>query len=176
MGINLFVLFLIVFSIIITNLNFEQTQERIQYTNIPLVTFEGSILYELNEQKVTRIINSSQALNYKNRDELYDATILLRNKNERADYISAEYILKKNNLYKLYQNALIDIRSDNNATLMSDYIELDQNNNIIITKNEFDLKFNNNKLYGNNLYFNLNREIMRAENIHFMLKLNKENK
>jgi len=176
MGINFFILSLIVLSLVLTNITVQNKQVKIQYTNIPLVTFENSTLYELDEQKVTRIINSSQALNYKNRDELYDATIIVRNKSDKTDLISAEYILKKDNFYKLYQNVLINIKSDNNTTLISDYVEFDEINNIIKTNKKFDLKFNDSQLIGTNLYFDANKEIIKAHNTHFKIKLNEENK
>jgi hypothetical protein len=170
MGINFFILLIIVVSIIVTNLTVEQKKKQIQYTNIPLVTFENSTMYDINEKSVRQIVVSSQALNFKNRDELYDATIVNKNDNNNTHTVSAEYILRKNNVYKLYQNVNIEIKSKTTSSLMSDYIEYNQNTNIVNSNKEFELIYDKNKLLGKNLYFDINNNIIKATKTHFILK------
>jgi len=171
MGINFFILSTIVISLLISNINFEEKKIEIKYQNIPIVTFNDSTYYEINEQRVNKVIVSSQALNYKNRDELYDATIILRNDFNNTDTISAEYIYNKNNLYKLYQNVNLLLKRDNNITLNSDYIEFDSKNNLAKNNKEFELRYNNSIILGSNLYYDGNIKKINALKTHFMLKL-----
>ena len=173
MGINFFILFLIVMSIVLTNINIEEKKISNQYTNIPIVIFDNSTLYKITSKNVNRIINSSKALSYKNRDELYDATIISKNKSDNFNIISAEYVLKKKDTYKLYHRVFLEMESKNLITLQSDYVEFNAKKNIISTRDKFNLKINQNLLLGNDLYFDTKKEIMQAKSTNFSIQLNK---
>jgi len=170
MGINIFVLSLIVISLVVTNLTIEEKKEIIKYKNVPLVTFTNSTMYDINEKKVKQIVVSSQALNYKNRDELYDATILTTNKQNNTNSISAQYILKQNMIYKLYQNVNVEVKNDNNITLFSDYLEYNEKKEIFSNNKYFEINYNLNNLIGDNLYFDIKNNIIKAHNTHFKLQ------
>jgi len=171
MAINIFILSIIVLSLIVTNVKVKNEQNIIQYKNIPLVTFTNSTLYEINQNFVKNIIKSSQALNYKNRDELYDATIVFKNDYNKTNTLNAQYILKKDYIYKLYQDVYIDVHNENNISLLSDYVEYNEKENVLKNNNEFDLKYNSNRLLGDNLYYDMNNKVIKAQNTHFMLKI-----
>jgi len=174
MGINLFVLLIIIISIIVTNIEEDVRIKKIEYENVPIVTFNNSTLYIIDDKKVKQIISSSQALSYKNRDELYDATILIKNKYNKTNTIDAEYILKNDNVYKLYQNVHIKINEKDNIQLNSDYMKYDTKSNIISNNKPFELRYNDNILEGNDLFYDNRYNIIKAKNTHFIIK--KENK
>jgi len=174
MGINLFVLIIIIGSIIITNIKEDIVIKQIEYANIPIVTFNNSTLYIIDDKQVSKIVSSSQALSFDNRDELYDATILIKNKYNKTNTISAEYMLKDDFVYKLYQNVQIKINTNQKIVLNSDFMEYDTKNNILTNNKPFELLYNNNILNGDNLFYNNKYNIIRAKNTHF--KINKENK
>jgi len=176
MGINLFVLIIIIASIIITNIKTEVKIKKIEYLNIPVVTFNNSTLYLIDDKEVKQILSSSQALSYKNRDELYDATILMKNKYNKTNTISAEYILKDKSVYKLYQNAQIKINTKNKIVLNSDFLEYDTRNNILTNNKPFELSYDDSTLKGENLFFNHKYNIIKAKNTKFTIKYNKGNK
>jgi hypothetical protein len=167
MGINIFVVSIIVISLILTNIKMEKTLETQTDNNVPLVVFENSIMYDIDEKEIKQIVQSRQALNYKNRDELYDATILIRNKDNSSDTISAEYIFKQGNLYKLYQNVNL-IQSDK-TQLITDYLKYDSLTKIAQNNIDFTLRYNGNTLVGNNLYFDGINHIIKAKDTHFMI-------
>jgi hypothetical protein len=170
MGINLFVLIIIIASIIITNIKENIVTKKIEYSNIPIVTFNNSTLYIIDDKQVTQIISSSQALSYHNRDELYDATILIKNKYNKTNTISAEYMLKDDFVYKLYQNVQIRINTRDKIILNSDFMEYDTRNNILTNNKPFELLYNNNILNGENLFYNNEYNIIKAKNTHFKIK------
>ena len=171
MAINIFILSIIVLSLIVTNVKVKNEQNIIEYKNIPLITFTNSTLYEINQNFVKNIIKSSQALNYKNRDELYDATIVFKNDYNKTNTLNAQYILKKDYIYELYQDVYIDVHNENNISLLSDYVEYNEKENVLKNNNEFDLKYNSNRLLGDNLYYDMNNKVIKAQNTHFMLKI-----
>jgi len=174
MAINIFVVFIIALSIFLTNIKVEEKVQKKQYVNIPLVVFEDSIMYDINEKEISQIVQSRQALNYKDRDELYDATIVVRNDNNSSDNINAEYILRKENIYKLYQS--VSISHGENSRLTSDYIEYDSLKKIAKNNIEFVLSYNDSQLNGKNLYFDSINSIIKAQNTHFKLKIKENNK
>ena len=170
MGINLFVLIIIISSIIVTNIKENIVIKQVEYANIPIVTFNNSTLYIINDKEVKQIISSSQALSFENRNELYDATILMKNKYNKTNTISAEYMLKDDFVYKLYQNVQIKINTKQNIVLNSDFMEYDTKNNILTNNKPFELLYNNNILYGENLFYNNKYNIIKAKNTHFKIK------
>jgi len=169
MAINIFVISIIAFSIFFTNMKVEQKVQKKQYVNIPLVVFEDSIMYDINEKEISKIVQSRQALNYKDRDELYDATIVVRNDINSSDNINAEYILKKDNIYKLYQS--VSISHGDVSRITSDYIEYDSILKIAKNNVDFVLSYNDSQLSGDNLYFDSLNSIIKAKNTHFKLKV-----
>jgi len=170
MGINLFVLILIVVSIFITNINQEVKIKKIKHENIPLVTFNDSTFYLIDDKEVKQKVKSSQIKSYKNKDELYDATILIKNEYNKTNTISAQYIIKQNDEYQLYQNVNIKINTKDKIILNSDYIKYDLSKNILSNNKEFELRYNNSLILGDNLFYNNKYNIIKAKNIHFKIK------
>jgi len=170
MGINLFVLTLIIVSIFITNVKQEVKYKKIKYENIPTVTFNDSILYILDEKQVTKMVKSSQVLSFKNRNELYDATISIRNKYNKTNTISAQFILKQKEIYSLYSNVNIKINNKNIMSLDSDFIKYDTNKNILTNNKPFELVYNNSLIVGKNLYYDNVNNVIKADEIHMKIK------
>jgi len=170
MGINLFVLTLIIVSIFITNIKQEVKYKKIKYENVPTVTFNDSILYILDEKQVTQMVKSSQVLSFKNRNELYDATILIKNKYNKTNKISAQFILKQKDIYSLYSNVNIKINNKNKMSLDSDFIKYDTKKNILTNNKPFELVYNNSLIVGKNLYYDNINNVIKADEIHMKIK------
>jgi hypothetical protein len=170
MGINLFILILIVSSIFVANIEQEVKIKKVKHDNLPTVTFNNSVLYILDEKHVSKMINSSQALSYKNKNELYDATILIKNKYNKTNTISAQYILDEKKVYSLYSNVDIQINQKNKIKLNSDFIKYDTNKNILSNNKPFELIYNNSVIIGDNLFFDNTNNIINAKNTHMKIK------
>jgi len=170
MGINLFVLTLIIVSIFITNIKQEVKYKKIKYENIPTVTFNDSTLYILDEKQVTQMVKSSQVLSFKNQNELYDATISIKNKYNKTNKISAQFILKQKDIYSLYSNVNIKINNKNKISLNSDFIKYDTKKNILTNNKPFELVYNNSLIVGKNLYYDNVNNVIKADEIHMKIK------
>jgi hypothetical protein len=167
MAINIFIISIIAFSLFITTLKVEEKKVQKEYKNIPQIVFEDSIMFDINEEEIVQIVQSRQALNYKKRDELYDVTIITRSKNNKTDTISAEYILKRDNYYKLYQN--VNLSQGDTMRLTTDFLEYNSKTKIIQNNVEFLLSYNNSNLEGNNIFFDTTNNIIKAKNTHFLI-------
>jgi len=170
MGINLFVLILIVASIFITNIKQEEHIKKVVHKDLPLVVFNNSTFYLMDNKEVKKMVKSSQFQNYKNKDELYDATISIKNKYNKTDILSGQYILKKDNIYRLYSDVKIQMNGENKIDLSSDFLKYDINKNILSNNDSFILNYNNSVVVGDNLFYNDKLNIIKAKNIHMKIK------
>ena len=168
MAINFFIISIVFISIVLTNINIEYKTIKTKYKNVPLVTFENSTMYDIDDKEIIKIVQARQALNYKKREELYDATIIMRNSNNSSDSISAEYIIKKDTLYQLYQS--VNIIQGASTQLTTDYLLYDVKNKIAQNNVDFVLSYNDSELIGDNLYFDAINEIIRANNTYFKIR------
>ena len=169
MALNFFIFLIIVISLLMTNLEVKERNLSITYKDIPMVVFENSTLYEISKKEVIRIIQSSKALNYKDRDELFDATIIVRNRDKNSsDSISAKHIIKKDRFYKMYQNVYLN--RDNTMQLQTNFISYDEKNQIASNDVDFKLIHNNSILTGDSFYFDGINGIIKAKNAHFIIK------
>jgi len=168
MAIKIFILSIIVISVILTNIKIDHKQQNDQYTHMPLLTFENLKMYDINSKHIQKIVQARQALNYKTMDELYDATIIIRNKHNQSDSISAEYIVKTGNIYKLYQG--VNIIQSQQAQLTTDFLVYDELKRLSQNNTDFVLNYKNNELIGKNIYFDANNDIIKANNAHFKIR------
>ncbi|HFS67432.1 MAG TPA: hypothetical protein ENK67_04395 [Flavobacteriia bacterium] len=168
MAIKIFIASIIVISLLFINIKHENKLEEKNNVTTPNVVFYDSIVYEINEKNVKRIIQSKQALNFDTRDELYDATIIQRTKDNLSDSLSAEYIIKKAKVYNMYQNVVIS--RSNGMQLSSDRLVFDDKSKIVSNDTDFTIKKDNSILVGNNLYLDTIKEQFKAQNTHFVLK------
>jgi len=167
MAINLFLFSIIAFSIFLVNIGIEEKVIKDDYTNIPLITFDNSIMYDIDDKNIKQMVQSRQALNYKYRDELYDATIIKRD-NNNSNSMSAELILKKGNIYKMYQN--VNLTTTNNYQLITDFLVYNEKTKVAYNNVPFILNQNNSELTGDNLYYDGLKNIIKAKNTHFIIK------
>ncbi len=139
-------------------------------TKLPEVTFLDSTIYEINNKEVSQIIQSSKAYHYKNKDELYDATIVTRAKNNanQTDTISSKYMYKNKNKVKLDSDVVFN-RSDE-FTLSTPFLLYDLDTQIGRNEHKFKIEYKAHTLVGNILYFDGIRGIISAENTKFKIE------
>jgi len=168
MGLNLFLLILSVLMLFFLKINPDIKEIKKANVNKPNVVFFNSIMYDINDNEVNKIIQSKEANLYNNKNELYDATIILKSK-QNIDTISAEYIVKKGFIYKFYNNVFLD-KSDG-LQLSTNFLIFDDLNKIIKNDTEFVINYKNNILNGTHLFYDVKREYFKAEQTQFKLKV-----
>lgn len=168
MGLNFFIISIIVLSITFISYESDEENKVRKVQNIPQVVFLDSIMYDIDEESVKQIVQSKQLLNYKTKDEMYDATILNRTKDNLSDSISAEYMVKKQDRYDFYQNVVVT-RTDG-VQLFSEHLRYNGTNKTLHNNTNFTFVKNDSSLDGENLYYNMLNEEFKAENTHFIIK------
>ena len=146
--------------------------------DIPLVVFENSIMFTLNENNLTRIVNSSHAIRYKSRDEMYDANIFLKNSLDEKEYkyetLEAQFIMKKGNNLSLQKD--VKYNRDNFINLKTDSMYYNLKTNLARNDVPYDGYYYNNLISGTNLYLVGKKNYMKSEDIHFEIEIKSKGK
>jgi hypothetical protein len=135
---------------------------------IPLITFVDSIMYTLNEEEVSQIVKSQTAIQYKQKDEMYDGIIVLRAKNEKEDIkdiIKANKIVKQGTLYSFYGDVQYD--RDDFLSLRTQELFYDEATTVAHNSKPFTAVYYQDNLRGESLYLHQNKELFKASNTHF---------
>lgn len=141
--------------------------------DIPLVVFEKPLMYTLTDKNLSRVVEASHAVRYKTRDEIYDASILLRNNLEKKDYkietLEAQVIIKKDDILSLKRD--VKYNRDNFINLHTD--ALDYNLKTRLAKNSvaYSGYYYNNSIKGTNLYLDGTKNYMKSNNVHFEIEV-----
>lgn len=165
MGINFFVYSLLIISTVCAFIEIEQNSEKKVLKEQAQIVFDNSTLYTLSEKNIDKIVNSSRVVRYKDRDVMYDGKIILRGEKKTTDYLESDIIVKRDSLYKFLNN--VSFNRDNSILIKTDELIYDSTKNIAYNSASFNAIYNNNKLKGTDLYFDIDKSIIKANRAHF---------
>lgn len=144
--------------------------------DMPLVVFEKPLMYTLDEKNIHRIIVANSAVKYKNRDEMFNADITLKNQDQTQNYnhekLKADKIVKNDLIYTLTNN--VKYTRDNFIKLNTQELIFDDKNKIAQNDKPFDGVYNANYVNGSNLYLDINNDFIKANNTHFEIDVTKK--
>ncbi|MCT7909145.1 LPS export ABC transporter periplasmic protein LptC [Arcobacter lacus] len=170
---TLLVVAFIVYFIPTTNINKNQDNK-----DIPLLIFEKPVMYTLNENSVNRVVIASNAVRYENRDEMFNADIILKNQDPSQDFnnerLNADKIVKRGGIYTLTDN--VKYKRDDFIKINTNYLIYDDINKIAKNDKPFESVYNSHSYKGTNLYLDLNNSNIKSKNAHFEIDLNKTKK
>ncbi|WP_198305817.1 LPS export ABC transporter periplasmic protein LptC [Arcobacter vandammei] len=147
---------------------------------IPQVIFENSTMYTINDIGVSRVVNSSNVLRYKTRDEMYLADITIKNQDKTKDYlfekIKADKIEKRSNLFDFIEN--VEYLRDDFVKVNTDYLKYDEIKKLATNSHPFKAIYKTHNYDGTNLYLDGVNNFIKSKNTHFKIDLKdtKENK
>ena len=146
--------------------------------DVPLVIFESPFMYTIDENSINRIVQATHAIKYENRDEMYDANILLKNLDKTQDFknekLKADLIVKKGNDYILTDN----VKYNRDYFIKLDTQELFYNdiNKIVKNNKPYNATYYSHLLNGENIYLDINKDLITSKNTHFEIKIDKKEK
>ena len=176
MVIRIFIFILLGLSISSYFIPVEDKTKKGENEDIALLTFTDSTMYTLTINSMHRIVNSKEVLRYRDRDVMYDGILTLKGKdkdnNEITDILYSDVIIKRGDDFKFLNN--VKYRRDSYITLNTN--ELLYNDKTGIAKNTlpFEGTYFNNYIKGENIYLNLNKYHMKANNAHFEVEIKKK--
>ena len=141
--------------------------------DLPLVIFEKPVMYTLNELNVNRVVVATHAVKYQNRDEMFNADIILKNndlsKNFDSEKLKADLIVKKTDVYTLTNN--VNYKRDDFIKLDTDELIYDDINKTAKNSKPFKSVYNKHILNGNSLFLDMNNDFITAKNSHFEIDM-----
>ena len=139
------------------------------------VIFEDAKMFTINDIGVSRTIDAKRALNYKTKDILEDANIVLFNQDETKDFskefIKAKNILKIKDNYTLTND--VEYKRDNFVKLNTEFLEYNETNKIAKNSHAFKGIYNNHIYVGTNLYLDATNDTIKSKNTHFEIEMKK---
>ena len=146
--------------------------------DLPLVIFENPTMYTLNEKNVNRVVVATHAVKYQDRDEMFNADIILKNndlsKNFDSEKLKADLIVKKADIYTLTNN--VDYRRDDFIKLNTDELIYDDIKKTAQNSKPFKSVYQKHILNGNSVFLDINNNFITAKNSHFEIDMTKTEK
>ncbi len=172
MGINKFIIALIMITILFLFVKKEQKEQKVTNTVKPTASFYDSTMYEITKENVRQIIKSKKANIFKNKkEELTDATIVLRSEKDhyKTNTISSKYMIKEEN--KVFFKDSVNLLVSNETNIKTQELYYDLRSKIARNDVAFSITQNNNTFYGENLFFNTVTKDIKAKKIKFRMKV-----
>ncbi|MBI3873664.1 MAG: hypothetical protein HY307_01390 [Arcobacter sp.] len=167
MALKFFLFAILLTSLFLTNITVNDKIKIDSDENLPKISFINSTLYELNKEQVNKIVKAKKAIKYENKDELEDATLVLRGSKNTTDTISGKYMKKENDIYDFKGDVVFNKGGDTELKTQS----LSYNDLIGIATNNVDFVFNykHSLFSGNTLYVNKNDVAISGKHAHFVI-------
>lgn len=167
MALVIFLFSIILTSFFLTDITIQKVNNTQSKENLPKIVFVDSTLYELNQQKVDKIIKAKEAIQYENKDELKNATLILRGPSDTTDIISGEYMKRENNIYQFNKNVVL--KKGNDMELKTQSITYDDKTKIASNQSDFVFNYKSSAFIGNTLYVNKNDFAISGHQAHFVI-------
>lgn len=137
----------------------------------PNVSFFDSTMYEITENNVNQIVKSEQADIYDKKEELIDATVVVRSsKNQNAsNIVSSNSMIKKDNLLFLRDN--VNLQLSDGTNIKTEKLDYNLETKIVRNNVAFIAIKETNSFLGNNLFLNSVSEELKAKNAKFRMKV-----
>jgi hypothetical protein len=174
MGITKFIWSLIFIAIVFLVLNKTHKIKDVTHVKQADVSFYDSIMYEITENSVVKVVQAKKSLIFNGKQELYDATIIVKpNVNSSEIHtISALNIVKLGT--KVYLTNYVNFQSSNSVNIRTQQLAYDTKKNIVTSDTYFKAIINENTLYGNDLYYDGINGIFLSKNSKFKIKVTNE--
>ena len=173
MAVRFFIFFLLFVSTIALFMTINNDTNDTVKKDIALITFKESTMYTINNEKVTRVVQSNKAVKYKTKDHIFNGTFILRanskNNEELTDIVSADFIEKRESKVKFEKN--VKYNRDDFISLSTDVLYYDLNTKIAYNDKPFIGKYYNNFLMGKKLYIYLTKSHFKSKKAHFELNI-----
>ncbi len=172
-----FTLVLLVFALISYFIPVENIEKISMGKDLPMVVFEKPIMYTFTQENVNRVVIANHAVKYQNRDEMFDADIVLNNtdlsKKYKNENLKADLIVKKGDIYTLTKN--VKYKRDDFIKLDTDELIYDDIKKTAKNSKPFTAIYNNHILNGTTVFLDINNDYITAKNTHFEIDVTKKN-
>lgn len=140
--------------------------------DIPMVVFEEPIMHTIDKDGVSRVVQASHALRYKNRDEMLNADIILKTDTKSGfelEKLKAKSITKKGDLFVLEKD--VNYKRDDYVDFNTQELFYNMKTKVATNTVAFDGTYNDHKLNGTGLYLDANKSTMKTKKVHLEIDI-----
>lgn len=175
MGIKIFVNSLLLLAIGIYFVPVENNINKADEKDIPLVVFEKPLMYTLTKDNLTRVVEASHAVKYKNRDEMFNASIVLKNIDKKKEFnqekIKSDLIISHGDILNFKDN--VKYTRDDFISLKTQKMYYNIKDKVAYNDVAYSGNYYKNILNGTNLYLDTKEGIIKSKNIHYEFDMKK---
>lgn len=132
-------------------------------------------MYTLTSESMNRIVHSKKAIRYKNRDEMYNGILTLRGKDSKniviTDTLLSDKIVKRGDNFKFLNN--VKFTRNDYVNLKTDELLYNSKTKVATNSLPFEGNYFKNYIKGVNIYLDMNKYYMKADNTHFEIDVKK---
>jgi len=171
MGISKFLLLLILGTIVFLFIEKKIVVHNIDNEEKPKVSFYNSTMYEITDKNVNQVVTSKKTNIYKKREELFDATIVSKAKENSYDTntISGNKIVKKGD--NVYLSGSVNLVLSDKTNIKTEQLDYNTKTKIATNKVKFVAVQGNTTFYGNTLFLDTVNEKIKANQTKFRMKV-----
>lgn len=171
MGISKFMILLIIFTLIFLLIEKDNTVAKVQQKEKAKVSFFDSTMYEITEENIKQIVKSKQADIYDNREELTEATIVVKSEKNSyvTDIVSSNSMIKKGD--KVFLKDKVNLQLSNGTNIKTEQLDYDVNTKIAQNKVPFIAIRDSDTFKGDTLYLDSSSEHIKVNKAKFRMKV-----
>jgi len=176
MGINSFIFIGVILSLWF--LTYKPINEKVVHNSGKnfLIKFIDSTMYEISDKKVEKMVVSREAIIYKNKEELYDASVMIRSKPQEdgndINIITAKSIVKKGTILDASGDVLLNL--SNGTSITTQKLHYDTKKELLTNNMPYEILYQEHKFNGKDLYFDMKNTHIKSNNIKFNIKVENE--
>ncbi|MFK2821948.1 hypothetical protein ACOJTA_03200 [Malaciobacter sp. WC5094] len=173
MGVNIFVNALLVLAVGIYFIPVENKKTKENIKDIPLVVFEKPKMFTLSQETLTRVVIANKAIKYKNRDEMFNANIVIKNEKPQRGFfvekVKADLIISHGDILTFKDN--VNYQKDSFINLNTSKLYYNTKEKIAYNDVLYDGNYYKNTVKGTDLYLNLMNNSLKSKNVHFEIDM-----
>ena len=166
--ITLFLSLLLIISFGMIFYEFDSDNTKIEHKDYETLTFEDSVMHQIDSTQVSAIVKSQKAIQYSSgKNIMLDAAFYTKEENSNLNtYIRAKLILNLNDTIKFKDD--VHFIRDDNLTFSTSELIYNKKDKIIYNNVLFVAKQNSNIFRGKNIYLNQKTESIKADQVEFL--------
>lgn len=149
----------------------EQKEQKVKKELKPTVSFYDSIMYEITDLNVKQIVKSKQADIYNNKEELTDATIVVKSDKNSYD----TNIASSNSMIKIgddvYLKKNVNLQLSDGTNVKTEQLDYNLKSKIATNNTDFMMIRETDTFKGKGLYLDSIKEHIKSENTKFRMKV-----
>ena len=162
MGINKFIYFLLICSILVLFYDKDTKDVLVDNQEKPEISFYNSTAYDITTTGVNQIVRANEAYMYKTREELVEGTLISKGKTiNTVNIASGDHFIKIED--QLYIDGNVNLQLENDVEVTTEQLEYNLKTKIAKNSLPFEAIQYNHRFEGNNLYLDLTNKYIKAD-------------